>query len=855
MLEEGAPEGLCRACLLKRGLEANTLPTSPSESSDREEKGGMGGDWHTPAVEEVARAFPELEVLELIGRGGMGAVYKARQKGLNRLVALKILPPDIGGGEMEGGFKERFAREAQAMARLNHPNIVTIHDFGERSGKEGELFFFLMEFVDGLSLRQLLNEGKLASQEALAIVPQICEALQYAHNAGIVHRDIKPENILLDKTGRVKIADFGLAKLMGEGGSQKPEASSQKVEETLTQAGSVMGTPAYMAPEQTEHPDAVDHRADIYSLGVVFYQMLTGELPVGKFAPPSKRVLVDVRLDEVVLRALEKDPNLRYQQATEVKTQVETIATTTSEFGGEKWPGVTVGWEWNNRDFSLRWPMVRVREGKRAVIGREVAMATMILLAFYGCVAWLFYAIVHAVTTFAIPPMVLIALIVVTAVVEIRRSIRRSMKLPLEKLPGYRNKPQQQRHAATSAEVALSTGDGGQRARAIQRLRIPSAALRIAGILNLTAVLGILLVIVFIAWVFHVHPEYTQYTPFPYTHFSDGLAVGIVLSAAFLNVFLLLGVTWMKQLRNYGSVVTACILAMILTPGIILGLPFGIWALILLSRREIRDAFRTAEQTAPDAGEQMLKIKSDLNFGRFGKFQFHWSEPASSMRARMAVCFLWMVRTAALLWVAHFVYNLAPFVYHLMRVPAIWYELSKDRNILFTFVGGVVWSTVMAVGLVVACLRPIKTGAAIALIGWLVGHLVLGGWPCSTVDVAAMIAVLFLVAAYFRSSPSRWRAAIAAITTIAVILIVVALYARSLPAVVCAAAIIAVLFLVVAYLRSPRSRWWGIAMMAASIVMLALIMLWGVWETVSSRQVKQAAPGKLADSPGSLTGR
>ena len=175
-----------------------------------------------------------------------------------------------------------------------------------------------MEFVDGLTLRQLLDGGKLAPQEALAIVPQICEALQYAHDKGVVHRDIKPENILMDRGGQVKIADFGLAKLVGR----------EAKDFTITGAGQVMGTPQYMAPEQIEHPQEVDHRADIYSLGVVFYQMLTGELPIGRFAPPSQKVQIDVRLDEVVLRALEKEPERRYQQASELKTHVETIATT-----------------------------------------------------------------------------------------------------------------------------------------------------------------------------------------------------------------------------------------------------------------------------------------------------------------------------------------------------------------------------------------------------------------------------------------------------------------------------------------------------------------------------------------------
>jgi tetratricopeptide (TPR) repeat protein len=182
------------------------------------------------------------------------------------------------------------------------------------------LHYFLMEYVAGLNLRQVERTRKLSPREALQIIPQICEALQYAHDEGIVHRDIKPENVLLDKKGRVKIADFGLAKILG----REPQDFH------LTGAGQVMGTPHYMAPEQVEHPQEVDHRADIYSLGVVFYEMLTGELPLGKFAPPSSRphgMQIDVRLDDVVLHALEKEPGRRYQHASQVKTDVESIAT------------------------------------------------------------------------------------------------------------------------------------------------------------------------------------------------------------------------------------------------------------------------------------------------------------------------------------------------------------------------------------------------------------------------------------------------------------------------------------------------------------------------------------------------
>jgi len=306
------------------------------QSTQTEVSGGREGHraFTPPSVAQLAPMFPQLEIVELLGRGGMGAVYKARQKELDRIVALKILPPGIGD---DLAFAERFAREAKALARLNNPGIVAIYDFGRADG----LFYFLMEFVDGVSLRRLLESGRVSPREALAIVPQICDALQCAHDQGIVHRDIKPENILLDRRGRVKVADFGLAKLVGTRSEPVINAGSAASPTAMTDAGKIMGTPAYMAPEQTEHPADVDHRADIYALGVVFYQMLTGELPPKPLQPPSRKVQIDVRLDEVVLQALEKDPERRYQQASQVKTAVETISATSAKQGAKR--GVAAG--------------------------------------------------------------------------------------------------------------------------------------------------------------------------------------------------------------------------------------------------------------------------------------------------------------------------------------------------------------------------------------------------------------------------------------------------------------------------------------------------------------------------------
>lgn len=201
----------------------------------------------------------------------------------------------------------RFEKEAQALAALNHPHIVTIHDFGQAGG----FYFLLMEFIDGVNLRQAMTAGRFTPEQALAIVPPVCEALQYAHEHGIVHRDIKPENLLMDKDGRVKIADFGIAKMIG--------AASEDGCESLSQP---FGTPTYAAPEQQNDPRHVDHRADIYSLGVVLYELLTGELPKDKLEPPSKRVQIDVRLDEVVRRALETRPEMRFATAAEFRTQL-----------------------------------------------------------------------------------------------------------------------------------------------------------------------------------------------------------------------------------------------------------------------------------------------------------------------------------------------------------------------------------------------------------------------------------------------------------------------------------------------------------------------------------------------------
>ena len=286
--------GLCPCCLLADSLHSTIAYQSAKAS--------------TPPLEEVSAAFPDLEVIELIGVGGMSAVFKARQKNLDRLVALKLLPQTLAE---DPEFTKRFEVEAKALATLNHPNIVTVHDFG----KKGDFYYLLMEFVDGPNLRNLISEEKLSSSEALTIIPPLCEALEYAHGKNIVHCDIKPENLLIDIEGRVKVADFGIARILDQNS-------------TVMNSGKVSGTPGYMAPEQRENPILVDARADVYSLGVVFYEMLTGERPGDNLTPPSgKNSSLDVSLDEVVLRALDANPNLRWQSADALNTELQIILT------------------------------------------------------------------------------------------------------------------------------------------------------------------------------------------------------------------------------------------------------------------------------------------------------------------------------------------------------------------------------------------------------------------------------------------------------------------------------------------------------------------------------------------------
>jgi len=268
-----------------------------------------GKPWQPPTPEDLAPELPAYEILGLLGRGGMGAVYRARQKSLDREVAIKVLPPTIEDGDMH--YAERFIAEARSMARLEHPGIIAVYDAGQTPGG---LLYFVMQYVQGTDVSQMIRaSGRLPPEHAYAITAHVCEALAYAHANGIIHRDIKPANIMVDTQGRVKVADFGLAKTANE-------------EHGYTQSNTAVGTPDFVAPEALIPGMSVDGRADIYALGVMLHQMLTGQIPRGAWQPASVVVPgIDARFDQIVLKAMQNDREQRHSSATELRQHLDTL--------------------------------------------------------------------------------------------------------------------------------------------------------------------------------------------------------------------------------------------------------------------------------------------------------------------------------------------------------------------------------------------------------------------------------------------------------------------------------------------------------------------------------------------------
>ncbi len=303
------------APLLRIGLDdpvdadATILVSAPTPRTGSSTAGGARG-WQPPTLEELQHMLPQYEISAFIARGGMGAVYKGAQKTLKRPVAIKVLPPDLEDGDLQ--FAARFKHEAQAMAQLSHPNIVAVFDAGEALGG---LLYFVMEYIEGTDVAQLIaSEGIIEPRRAIQITTAVCEALAFAHEEGIIHRDIKPSNIMLDRKGRVKVADFGLAKTVN-------------VETALlTGTHMAMGTPDFIAPEALIRGMKVDQRADIYAVGVMLYQMLTGHIPRGRFELPSGVVQqVDKGFDPIVDKAMQTDHEKRYSTALEMKQDVERV--------------------------------------------------------------------------------------------------------------------------------------------------------------------------------------------------------------------------------------------------------------------------------------------------------------------------------------------------------------------------------------------------------------------------------------------------------------------------------------------------------------------------------------------------
>jgi hypothetical protein len=307
------------------GSDANTpqgtggTPARPRPGSQPSAPSASNYAVELPYAEELQALLEGRYVVEsFLGQGGMGAVYKGLQMPLKRPVAIKILQKrQAAGGEDEFAFEERFKREAYAMASLTHPNIVQVYDCGDA----GEHFLFIsMELLHGGDLSDVIKAGAIPSDKALKLIGQICDGLQAAHERGIVHRDIKPANIFLTADGRAKVADFGLAKRF--------DAKNTLV----TKAGLGMGTPDYAAPEQYEPELGIDHRADLYALGVMMYQMLTGRLPRGVYKMPSQIVPgLDPRLDDVVGRAMISEREERWQSAAEIKAAISAIASPQSK--------------------------------------------------------------------------------------------------------------------------------------------------------------------------------------------------------------------------------------------------------------------------------------------------------------------------------------------------------------------------------------------------------------------------------------------------------------------------------------------------------------------------------------------
>ncbi|MFT4176578.1 MAG: serine/threonine-protein kinase [Luteolibacter sp.] len=336
--------------------------------------------FQAPSIEELAALFPGYEIECLIATGGMGAVYRAVQKSLDRTVALKVLPPELSA---DANFCEGFSAEAKAMAKLNHPNLIGVYDFGEVNG----MLFLVMEYVHGQSLFHAANGQAIDPKEVIRLVTGIGSGLAHAHQHGILHRDIKPANILLDAHVEPKIGDFGLAR---------------PVDRQVQDGEEIFGTPHYTAPEVVAAPQSVGYRADIFSLGVILHELLTGKLPADDPRPPSAIIGCDRRFDQIVSRATHPDPAHRYASVPEMLIDLRAIVQGVGAQKTTSMPRVHVT--------PMAPPQPRRRPSRRYVVQKKSSGPSvgtiLVILALAAAGGYVYYKRQNPTTVIVAPPVV-----------------------------------------------------------------------------------------------------------------------------------------------------------------------------------------------------------------------------------------------------------------------------------------------------------------------------------------------------------------------------------------------------------------------------------------------------------------